>query len=269
MRGVVLVEKEILGGIELNRAYQMDCLEGMKLIPAKSIDMILCDLPYGTTSCKWDTIIPFEPLWEQYERIIKDNGAIVLTATQPFTTSLIYSNLNLFKYCWVWEKTRPGDIFNARNKPLKAHEDICIFSKGTTANGSKRRMNYYPLGVGEGGVVTNNPDEKEYAFKGKRPSHKEKHVTKGSNYPRSVLKIPNPNKNSYHPTQKPIELFEYLIKTYSKEGDIVLDNCLGSGTTAVACELNNRRWIGFETESKYIEIINKRLDQIQLGDEKE
>jgi len=250
--------------LELNKIYNMDCLDGMKKIDDKSIDMILCDLPYGTTKCKWDTIIPFKELWEQYERIIKDNGAIVLTSSQPFTTALIASNYSLFKYCWVWEKSRPGDIFNAKNKPLKAHEDICIFSKGTTANGSKRKMKYYPQGVGDGGVVTNNPDEKEYAFKGKRPSHKEKHVTQGSNYPRSVIKIANPNKGSIHPTQKPLELFEYLINTYTNEKDIILDNCMGSGTTAIACINTNRQYIGFELDNTYYNLacerVNKCLD---------
>lgn len=255
------MDKELLGSLELNRIYQMDCLEGMKLIPDKSIDMILCDPPYGNkkTACKWDMLLPENELWEQYERIIKDNGAIVLTSSQPFTTKLISSNMSLFKYCWVWEKTRPGDIFNAKNKPLKSHEDICIFSKGTTANGSKRKMHYYPQGVGKGGIKTNNPDDKEYAFKGKRPSHKKNHITEGSHYPRSVIKIANPNKNSYHPTQKPVELFEYLIKTYTNENETVLDNCIGSGTTAIAAINTGRRYIGFETEKKYYDIANERI----------
>jgi len=247
--------------LELNKVYNEDCIgdKGMCLIKDKSVDLILCDLPYGTTACKWDHIITPDKLWEQYERIIKDNGAIVLTASQPFTTALISSNYKLFKYCWVWEKSRPGDIFNAKNKPLKAHEDICVFSKGTTANGSKRRMKYLPQGVGEGGVITNNPDDKEYAFKGKRPSHKEKHITQGSNYPRSVIKIANPNKGSIHPTQKPLELFEYLIKTYTNEGEIVLDNCMGSFTTAIACINTNRNYIGFENDDKYFVLGQERV----------
>lgn len=238
---------------------QGDCLELMKNIPDGSVDLILCDLPYGTTACKWDSIIPFEPLWEQYRRIVKVNAAIVLTASQPFTTTLIFSNMKMFKYCWVWEKSRPGDIFNAKNKPLKTHEDVCVFSFGTTANGSSKRMMYFPQGVGNGGVLTNNPDEREYAFMGKRPSHKTSHVTHGSNYPRSVIKIANPNAGSVHPTQKPVALMEYLICTYTNEGDIVLDNCMGSGTTGVACVNTGRSFIGMELDASYFEIAKNRI----------
>ena len=243
-----------------------DCLEMMKLIPDDSVDMVLCDLPYGTTQCAWDSVIPFEPLWAEYRRVIKGTGAIVLSASQPFTSALIASNFSMFKYCWVWEKTRPGDIFNAKNKPLKSHEDICVFSTGTTANGSDRRMQYLPQGVGTGGVKTNNPDEKEYAFKGKRPSHKESHVTQGSNYPRSVLKIANPNAGSVHPTQKPVALMEYLIRTYTNEGDTVLDNTMGSGTTGVACVNTGRKFIGIERDDKYFAIAQKRIEDAMYGD---
>lgn len=243
-----------------------DCLEMMKLIPDASVDMVLCDLPYGTTQCAWDAIIPFEPLWTEYKRVIKGTGAIVLSASQPFTSALISSNFAMFKYCWVWEKTRPGDIFNAKNKPLKSHEDICVFSSGTTANGSDRRMKYLPQGVGAGGVKTNNPDEKEYAFKGKRPSHKESHVTQGSNYPRSVLKIANPNAGSVHPTQKPVALMEYMIRTYTNEGDTVLDNTMGSGTTGVAAVNTGRKFIGIERDDKYFAIAQKRIEDAMYGD---
>lgn len=204
-------------------------------------------------------MIAFEPLWAAYRRVCKKNAAIVLTASQPFTSVLVASNLSLFKYCWVWEKTRPGDIFNAKNKPLKSHEDVCIFSEGTTANGSPNKMPYFPQGVGEGGVRTNNPDEQERAFKAKRPSHKANHVTHGSNYPRSIIKIPNPNAGSVHPTQKPVALFEYLISTYTNEGDLVLDNCAGSGTTAIACRNLKRRYILIEKELEYINVIKARL----------
>jgi site-specific DNA-methyltransferase (adenine-specific) len=230
-------------------------------IPDGSVDMVLCDLPYGTTACKWDTVIPFEPLWSAYRRVAKKNAAIVLTASQPFTSVLIGSNLSMFKYCWVWEKTRPGDIFNAKNKPLKSHEDVCVFSEGTTANGSPNKMPYFPQDVGEGGVKTNNPDEQERAFKSKRPSHKVSHVTHGSGYPRSVLKVPNPNAGSVHPTQKPVALMEYLIRTYTNPGELVLDNTMGSGTTGVACVNTDRRFIGIERDPEYFRIAEERIQQ--------
>ena len=236
-----------------------DCLEKMSEIQDGSVDMVMCDLPYGTTACKWDSVIPFEPLWAQYRRVCKKNAAIVLTASQPFTSVLIASNLNMFKYCWVWEKTRPGDIFNAKNKPLKSHEDVCIFSEGTTANGSPNKMPYFPQEVGAGGVKTNNPDEQERAFKSKRPSHKVNHVTHGSNYPRSVIKIPNPNAGSLHPTQKPVALMEYLIKTYTHPGELVLDNTMGSGTTGVACMNTGRDFIGIERDPEYFAIAQARI----------
>ena len=239
-----------------------DCLEVMAQLPDNSVDMILCDLPYGTTACKWDTVIPFEPLWAQYRRIAKRNAAIVLTASQPFTTALIASNMREFKYCWVWEKSRPGDIFNAKNKPMKAHEDICVFSEGTTANGSDRRMPYFPQGVGAGGVSTNNPVV-QGAFKAPRPSLRSGHVTHGSNYPRSVIRAANPNTKSAHPTQKPVALMEYLIRTYTQEGETVLDNCMGSGTTGVACMNLGRKFIGIEREPRYFDIACRRIEDAQ------
>ncbi len=247
--------KELLGSLELNRAYQMDCLEGMKLIPDKSIDMILCDLPYGTTACKWDTIIPFEPLWEQYKRIVKKGGAIVLTSSQPFASALVMSNPKWFKYCWVWDKVKPSGFQVAKYRPMMRQEDICVFGDG--------KISYYPI------MEDREKVKKSKVYKGsdsnpiKYNDGKERIYTQ--KYPQSILTFSNANqKGKVHPTQKPVELFQYLIKTYTNEGDIVLDNCLGSGTTAVACELNNRKWIGFETESEYIEVINKRLDQIEL-----
>lgn len=249
--------KQLIGELELNRIYQRDCLEGMALLPDKSIDMILCDLPYGTTACAWDTVIPFEPLWEQYSRIIKEHGAIVLTASQPFTTVLINSKFEWFKYCWVWEKSVSGDVFNAKNKPLKRHEDICVFSSGTTANGSKRRMPYNPQGLREINKQVKNT-ETTRAFFAPRPSHQDTYTQKFTNYPNSVLKYNNDR--GLHPTQKPVDLFAYLIKTYTSEGEIVLDNCMGSGTTAVAAVRTGRNFVGFERESEYVEIANKRLD---------
>lgn len=227
-----------------------DTFEGMATLADNSVDMVLCDLPYGTTACVWDTVIPFEPLWREYWRICKSNAAVILFASQPFTTTLIASQIEYFKYCWAWEKTRPGDIFNAKNKPLKSHEDIAVFSQGTTANGSNRRMPYYPQGVEPGGIRTNNPTEIA-AFKAPRPSLKKNHVTQGSNYPRSILRFPNPNRGSLHPTQKPVALFEYLIRTYTHPDALVLDNTAGSGTTAIAAENTGRRWICIERDLDY------------------
>lgn len=262
--------KELLGSLELNRAYQMDCLEGMKLIPDGSIDMILCDLPYGTTACKWDTIIPLDKLWEQYKRLIKDNGAIVLTASQPFTTNLINSNLDMFKYCWYWVKSKPNGFQNAKNKPMTKVEEVCVFSKAPMGHLSllgDKRMVYNPQGIKPSGKKTITEVEHGRTM-GARPNQIGREYESFTGFPHNVLEYPNlTGKKALHPTQKPVELFDYLIKTYTLEGEIVLDNCLGSGTTAVACELSNRKWIGFETEREYIELINKRLDQIQLDND--
>lgn len=261
------MSKELLGSLELNRIYQVDCLEGMKLIPDGSIDMILCDLPYGTLSEKWDKIIPFEPLWKQYERVIKCTGAIVLTASQPFTSKLVMSKPELFKYAWVWEKSRATGHVHAKNKPLKIHEDVLIFSKGTTvhASQSKNRMTYNPQGLTKVDRESYRPSRgiKGHVYAPVRPSHKQTYVQEFEGYPKSVLKISSEhNVNAYHPTQKPVALFEYLIRTYTNESEIVLDNCMGGGTTAIACVNTNRKFIGFETDPNYFEVANKRLDGI-------
>lgn len=258
--------KELLGSLELNRIYQMDCLEGMKLIPDKSIDMILCDLPYGTTQCKWDTVIPFEPLWEQYERIIKDSGAIVLTASQPFTSALIMSNPKLYKYCWIWEKDNASNFFAAKFQPLNNTEDVVVFGKGGCNNGTKNPLRYIPQGVTSiDKEVTNGKNVGGQVGKAHKTAMKEgrKYKQTTTGYPFKTLKF-NRDGNHIHPTQKPVALFEYLINTYTQENEIVLDNCMGSGTTAVAAALNNRKWIGFELEHTYFELANKRLDEIEL-----
>lgn len=236
---------------------QGDCLIEMQKIPDKSIDMILCDLPYGTTACKWDTIIPFEPLWEQYKRIIKDNGAIVLTASQPFTSALVMSNVKMFKYEWIWEKAVGSNFAVAKYQPLKEHENILVFSKNKTiynpikeerkGSGKARLKNGYK----SNGTVTE--------ITGMTSNRKGK-VYDELKYPSSVQYFNNREKNrGLHPTQKPVALFEYLIKTYTNEGDLVLDNCAGSGTTGVACKNLNRNFILIEKEQAYIDIINKRL----------
>src|SRR5574344_2576908 len=240
--------------------YNNDCLEQMKKIEDKSIDMILCDLPYGTTDCKWDVVIPFEPLWEQYERIIKDNGAIVLTASQPFTTKLISSNESLFKYEFIWIKNKPTGFINAKNAPLKKHENVCVFSKGKSANCNKNNMIYNPQGLIEINKVKKSVKQSDDTVVGNRPSRNKDYVAKYTGYPTSIIKFNNENKQ-IHPTQKPVALFEYLIRTYTNEGETVLDNCIGSGTTAIACINTNRNYIGFELDKHYCDIANERIQK--------
>ncbi len=246
--------------LELNRIYNEDCLEGMKRIPDKSIDMILCDLPYGITACEWDTVIPFEPLWEQYERVIKDNGAIVLTASQPFTSALVMSNPKMFRYQWYWIKNRPTGFTNAKKQPLRNVEDIVVFYK--------KIPTYNPQGLIEinrternsksVGGETLRSNIKDSSGKGSLRTSGRSYVQKYTNYPRQVLYI-NSESKIVHPTQKPVALFEYLIKTYTNEGEIVLDNCIGSGTTAIACINTNRNYIGFEIDPDYYEAAQERI----------
>ena len=229
----------------LNKIIQGDCLEVMKGIPDKSVDMILCDLPYGTTACSWDTIIPFEPLWEQYKRIIKDNGAIVLTASQPFTSALVMSNPKMFRYCWVWNKKISGNPLLAKYQPLKIHEDICVFSKD--------KHNYYP-------EMRKGKMRIKGGGKSKLLNMEMSKSTNDNYYPVSIIEYSNA-KRGVHPTQKPVALFEYLIKTYTNEGNLVLDNCIGSGTTAMACKNLNRNFIGIELSPEYCKIAEDRLRQ--------
>ncbi len=229
--------------METNVCYQGDCLEVMKGIEDKSIDMILCDLPYGTTACKWDTIIPFEPLWEQYKRIIKDNGAIVLTASQPFTSALVMSNIKMFKYEWIWDKKISGNPLLAKYQPLKTHEDICVFSKKT--------HKYFPE-MRKGKMRTKG------GGKSKLLNMEMSKSVNDDYYPISIIEYSNA-KRGIHPTQKPVALFEYLIKTYTNEGDLVLDNTAGSGTTGVACKNTNRNFILIEQDEKYCEVIKERV----------
>jgi site-specific DNA-methyltransferase (adenine-specific) len=246
------------------KLYHGDCLEVMNIIPDKSIDMILCDLPYGTTACKWDVVIPFEPLWKQYERIIKDNGAIVLFGCNPFTAMLIVSNLKLFKYTIVWNKVSKTDFMNAKNKPLRQHEDLMVFSKGTVANCSKKLMKYNPQGI-KPGNRSGKQTFAEYtsATKGKRPCMKDFYETKNSNYPTSIITFSNANRTrAFFPTQKPVPLLEYLIKTYTDEGKTVLDNCMGSGSTGEAALNTGRFFIGIEKDDYIFEIAKKRIEDL-------
>ncbi len=251
--------------IELNKIYNEDCLEGMKKINDKSIDMIVCDLPYGTTACKWDTIIPFEPLWEQYERIIKDNGAILLFGSQPFTSELIHSNLKLFKYEWIWEKHKPSNFALAKKQPMKYHENILVFyKKQPTYNPQmiKRDSNRIKQGQDVMYIGTSvNHGELNSLKTIKRSFDKYDAELK---LPSTVLKINAVQSNSKekvnHPTQKPVSLLEYLIKTYTNENEIVLDNCIGSGSTAIACINTNRKYIGFELDTGYFNIATERIE---------
>ena len=238
--------------------WQGDCLKLMKDIPDASVDMILCDLPYGTTASKWDKHIPSEELWKQYERVIKDDGAIVLTASGQFTHKLIQSNVNLYKYKWIWVKNKVGNFVNAKNRPMTKFEEVLIFSKGNTANGSKNKMKYYPQGLVEVNVLKKSGKNRFGSMAGKRPSHKEFTVQKYTNYPNDVLEFSFSGK-PIHPTQKPLDLMEYLIKTYTNEGETVLDNCMGSGTTGVACKNLNRKFIGIELDENYFEIAKNRI----------
>ena len=230
---------------------QGDCLELMKGIPDGSIDMILCDLPYGTTACKWDTIIPFEPLWEQYERVIKDNGAIALTGSQPFTSALVMSKPDLFKYEWIWEKTITSNFMLSKRQPHKKHENVLIFYK--------RQPTYNPqMEVGK--PYKDRARKRTVSVHGGQETTKKPINNKGTRYPSSVQLFSNGNNHNIHPTQKPVALLEYLIKTYTNEGDLVLDNCMGSGSTGVACKNTNRNFIGFELDKAYFNIAKERLE---------
>lgn len=230
---------------------QGDCLELMKKIPDKHIDMILCDLPYGTTQNKWDTIIPFDLLWIEYNRIIKDDGAILLFGQDKFTAKLMLSNEKYHRYNIVWEKTKAGGFLNANKMPLVAHEEISVFYK---------KLPCYNPQFEEGKpyvkkAVTNGDGNNYGNFERIGTTN----INEGKRYPRSVIKFSNDNHGSLHPTQKPVELLEYLIKTYSNENEIVLDNCAGSFSTGVACINTNRKFIGYESVEKYFEIGKNRL----------
>lgn len=237
--------------------YQGDCLELMSGIPDRSIDMILADLPYGITACSWDTVIPLKPLWGQYERVIKDNGAIVLFGSEPFSTKLRDSNIKNYKYDWIWEKDNSTGFQLARVMPLKKHENIMVFSKGVTYPVSNNKMMYKPQGL----KVLNkrNTRGKKSEYLTESGCKNNSYVQSYTGYPTSIIKF-NKVKNTLHPTQKPVALLEYLIKTYTNEGDLVLDNVMGSGSTGVACKNLDRRFIGLELDEKYFEIAKNRIE---------
>ena len=241
-----------------------DCLERMKGVGDKSIDCILCDLPYNTTGMKWDKLISAEFLWKQYERIIKDNGAIVLFSQQPFTTYLINSNIKLWKYNWIWIKEMGTNFMNANYCPLKVTEDICVFGKNAiafTKEGNK--MNYHPIKTIGKPYICKNGNKQENSYSILHSNNKVSgHITinDGDRFPVNILKF-NRDKNKLHPTQKPVALLEYLIKTYTNEGEMVLDNTMGSGSTGVACVNTNRKFIGIELDKNYYDISCKRIKE--------
>ena len=238
-----------------------DCLELMKQLPDKSIDAIITDPPYGTTACKWDSVIPFEPMWAQLKRLIKPRGAIVLFGSQPFTSALIMSNVKMFKYCWIWEKSKAVGFVNAKLKPMPKHEDIIIFSGGATANGAAN-MPYNPQGLEPFGKVVKGRKGSAKDSDGNgygRPSMKAELFQEFTNYPTSIIRF-NSEGKPVHPTQKPVALMEYLIKTYTNEGETVLDFTAGSGTTGVAALNTGRNAILIERELEYCEIAKKRIE---------
>ena len=239
------------------KLYNGDCLELMKTIPDNSVDMILCDLPYGTTDCKWDNIIPFAPLWEQYNRIMKNNGVVCLFSAQPFTTKLINSNMRDFRYCWYWLKNNKSGFAYARYQPMRQIEDICVFYK--------RAGRYKPQGLKP---YTGKQDLRKlkcelYEMRG---THKPQKYT---GYPTHVLKYDGVNSlERKHPTQKPVALLEYLIKTYTNAGETVLDNCMGSGSTGIAALNTGRDFIGIEMNEKYFDVSCNRFGEWFMQEER-
>ncbi len=230
--------------------YQGDCLEVMKNIPDKSVDLVLTDPPYGTTACKWDSVIPLEPMWKELKRITKDSTFSVFTSSQPFTTTLISSNIDDFKYCWVWEKNRATNFPNAKRRPLTAHEDIVVFNKGSIWYNPQKTTGHIPTNSAKGatqGQIYNGNTIRNYEG------------GDTTRYPRTVIRFDC--ERGLHPTQKPVALMEYLIKTYSNEGDVVLDFCAGSGTTGVAAKNLNRDFIGIEMDEGYFKVAKERIEK--------
>ena len=237
------------------RLIRGDCLEVMPNLPGKSIDMVMVDPPYGITACKWDSVIPLELMWEQLKRIVKPNGAIVMTASQPFTTTLIASNMKMFKYSLVWKKSKICHFAQAPYRFLTEHEDIAVFSNGGTSKNAKIRMVYNPQGLQDCNVVCKGKGHSDH-----RPSNIKQadYIQTKTGYPKSILEFKS-DSAKVHPTQKPVALMEYLIKTYTNEGEVVLDFAMGSGTTGVACRNLGRRFIGIESDEEYFEIAKKRI----------
>lgn len=239
-----------------------DCLDLMKSIPDASVDMILCDLPYGTTACKWDSVIPFDQLWAHYRRVISKGGAIVLTAAQPFSSALVMSASDIFKYSLVWRKSKVCHFAQAPYRFLTEHEDVLVFSEGGTSKNAKIRMNYTPQGTSRCDKVCKGKGHSDH-----RPSARKQadYVQTVTGYPKSILEFGSDTAKQ-HPTQKPVALMEYMIRTYTHEGMTVLDNCAGSFTTGIACLNTGLRFIGIEKDPEYFRIgserMHKRYDEI-------
>lgn len=266
--------------------YCGDCLVEMDQVADGSVDLILCDLPYGTTDRKgisdkgdnrvlsWDTVIPLDKLWEQYRRVLKPSGAVVLTADQPFTSQLVLSNLEWFKYEWIWKKRKVTGFLHANARPMKETEDILVFSPMGASGGSvkvNKNMTYNPQGLIEKKVKKKNNAKRlgkflhqpEHMGEGNKLLHETEYEQKWTNYPSEIIEF-GLDRNVIHPTQKPVALMEYLIKTYSNEGETVLDNCMGSGTTGVACKKTNRNFIGIEKETEYFTQAKERIESVTV-----
>lgn len=245
--------------------YNKDCLEAMKEIPDNHIDMVFCDLPYGTTRNFWDNIIPFDALWENYDRIVKDTGVVVLTSQQPFTSKLIMSNLSNFRYEWIWEKNKSTGHLNANKMVMKSHENVCIFYKKSPTYNPQRTTGHKPFNAVKSKKNIERPNElRNYGHIEQTLEYKGGATDR---HPRSIQKFPvinNDNPNKWHPTQKPEKLIEYFIKTYSNENDIVLDNCMGSGSTGIACLETNRKFVGIESNDKYFNLAKKWIEDTEF-----
>lgn len=241
--------------IELNRIFNEDCLEGMNRISDNSIDMILCDLPYGITKCSWDIVIPFDQLWEQYKRICKPNAAIVLFGAEPFSSALRLSNLKDYKYDWIWDKAKGAGFLNAKKQPLRYHEIISVFYEKQCCYNPQMTHGH----IRKTAQKKNEKGDRVYGETKGTP-----HYDSTDRYPRSIQVFSrDTQKSSLHPTQKPVALCEYLIRTYTNEGDVVLDNCIGSGTTGVAAINTGRKFIGFEKDKEVFQIAIKRISELR------
>ena len=239
-----------------------DCLERMAEIPDGTVDLVLTDPPYGTTACKWDAVIPFAPMWSHIKRVVKPNRAVVLFGQEPFSSLLRASNISDFRYDWYWRKARPSGFTNAKLKPLKDIEVVSVFSEGATANGSARNMPYYPQGLERVDKQWSRPENYKGLNQGtsvSRKSHALNRVIENTGYPRQILEFKNHNIGQVHPTQKPVDLMEYLVRTYTTEGETVLDFTMGSGTTGVACVNTGRGFIGIERDPAYFKIADVRI----------